>query len=105
VFHYFPDAAYADAVLAAMLAAARRAVAVLEVPDLKSREEAEAARRGALGEEEYRRKYEGLEHRYYPREYFAAAAQRAGFEVEILDQAIGGYAQNSYRFNCLMRRP
>jgi SAM-dependent methyltransferase len=104
VFHYFPDTAYAARVLAAMLAAARLGVAVLEVPDLATREKAEAARRGALGDDEYRKKYAGLEHRYYAREYFLDAGRRAGFEAEILDQAIDGYAQNAFRFNCLMRR-
>jgi trans-aconitate methyltransferase len=104
VFHYFPDAAYADRVLAAMLAAARRGVGVLEVPDIGRKDRAEAARRGALGEEEYRKKYEGLEHQYYAREHFVEAARRAGFEAEIFDQAIEGYAQSPFRFNCLMRR-
>jgi len=104
VFHYFPDAAYADRVLGAMLAAARRGVAVLEVPDVTTRNQAEAARRGALGEEEYRKKYAGLEHRYYAREQLLDAARRAGFEAQILDQSIDGYAQNAFRFNCLMRR-
>jgi trans-aconitate methyltransferase len=104
VFHYFPDAGYADRVLAAMLAAARRGVAVLEVPDLATKDQAEAARRGALGEEEYRRKYAGLEHRYYARQDLIEAARCAGFEAEIHAQAIDGYAQNPFRFNCLMRR-
>lgn len=104
VFHYFPDAGYADRVLAAMLAAARRAVAVLEVPDVDKKAEAEAVRRGMLGEEAYRKKYAGLEHRYYARQNLIETARRAGFEAEIHAQAIDGYAQNPFRFNCLMRR-
>lgn len=104
VFHYFPDAGYAGRVLAAMLAAARLGAAVLEVPDAATRDQAEAARRGALGEEAYRQKYAGLEHRYYSRQDLVAAARSAGFEAAIHDQAIDGYAQNPFRFNCLMRR-
>lgn len=104
VFHYFPDAGYAERVLAAMLAAARRGAAVLEVPDIDKKPQAESVRRGALGEEAYRRKYAGLEHRYYRRQGFVEAAARAGFEAEVFDQAIDGYAQSAFRFNCLLRR-
>lgn len=104
VFHYFPDDAYAERVLAEMLAAADKAVAILELPDQARRSEAEAARRALLSKQEYETKYAGLAHRYYSRETFRAAAQRRGFEAEISNQAIAGYAQNAFRFNCLMRR-
>ncbi len=105
VFHYFPDNVYADHVLAAMLAAADRAVAVLEVPDLDRRSEAETVRRALLCERDYEEKYAGLAHQYYRRDDFRNAACNNGFDAEIVDQSIEGYAQNAFRFNCLLRRP
>jgi len=104
VFQYFADARSADQVLHSMLEAAVRAAAVLEVPDAACRLDSEAARRRLLGDEEYQKKYAGLPHQYYRREAFSESAARQGFAVEILDQAIAGYAQNAFRFNCLFRR-
>jgi len=104
VFHYFPDDAYADRVLAAMLGTADRAVAVLELPELDCRDDAEAARRGLLSDREYEAKYAGLAHRYFRRESFSSAARRHGFDAEMFGQSIDGYAQNAFRFNCLLRR-
>ena len=104
VFHYFPDERYAMTVLAKMLAAARKAVAVLELPDIDRRSEAETTRRAFLSDREYREKYEGLGHLYFSRDNLVKVAGQHGFSVETFDQAISGYAQNQFRFNCLMRR-
>src|SRR5256885_3503728 len=65
--------AYAEEVIARMAAKALRAVAVLDVPDVARRDEAEAFRRGVLGAEAYERRYRGLEHRYFGRPRIAAA--------------------------------
>lgn len=104
VFHYFADADYADRVLSAMLTAADRAVAVLELPDFERRAEAEATRRALLSEHEYQVKYANLAHLYYRRDFFRNAAHQLGFTADIFDQSINGYAQNAYRFNCVLRR-
>jgi trans-aconitate methyltransferase len=104
VFQYFADDDYANSVLTAMLTTACKAVAVLEVPDLDCRGDAEAARRALLSECEYEAKYAGLAHRYYRRDTFRAAAIQYGFDAEICQQSINGYAQNAFRFNCLLRK-
>jgi hypothetical protein len=101
VFLYFPGLDYADRVVRAMAAKARRAVAVLDVPDLARRDAALAERVAALGgEEAYRRRYEGLDHLYYDRGWLADRLRAAGLTgVETADQAIEGYANGAYRFN------
>lgn len=104
VFHYFPSDEYARTVIDAMLAKALRAVAIFEVPDAWHREESEAARRAALSPEEYARKYAGLEHRYYERRWFEKIAGEIGYDCEIRDQSIPNYAQNRFRFNCILRK-
>lgn len=102
VFHYFPDLAYAEKVLQRMLDKAGRAIAVLEVPDLARREEAERIRRDILSPAEYEEKYRGLEHLYYAREWFQEQALRRGYRCESFDQCVPNYAQSPYRFNCLI---
>ncbi|WP_417070730.1 class I SAM-dependent methyltransferase [Niveibacterium terrae] len=104
VFHYFPDDSYAQAVLSSALSKARRAVAILEVPDLALREESERMRRDILTPEQYEEKYRGLTHKYYSRKWFADIATHHDFDCQTFDQEIPGYAQNRFRFNCLMTR-
>lgn len=102
VFHYF-DLAYAAEVLAAMTRKARIAVAVLEVPDVQTREESEAFRRDALTQEEYDQKYAGLEHTYYRRDWFRARAAARGISCDVFDGCVPGYAQNRFRFGVVLR--
>jgi SAM-dependent methyltransferase len=99
VFMYFPDQGYAGRVLDWAYTAARRSVALLDLPDLATRESAESARRAYLGEEEYRRLYTGLEHQYYDREAFQQRMRRPGWQVETRDQWLDGYFHAPYRFN------
>lgn len=102
VFHYFPDLVYAEEVLQRMLDKAGRAIAVLEVPDLATREESEKVRRDILSPAEYEERYRGLEHLYYAREWFQEQAIRRGYRCESFDQCVPNYAQSDYRFNCLI---
>lgn len=102
VFHYF-GLESAAVILDRMLRKARKTVAVLEVPDLATREAAETERRNALSPEEYERKYAGLGHTYYPREWFREQAARHGRACEFFPSCMPDYAQSIYRFNCLMR--
>ncbi len=104
VFHYFPSFEYAAVVLARMCAKARKGIAVLEIPDQASNVESERARRDLLSEEEYARKYAGLEHRYYPRQWFADRAAELGLKCETSDQFLPNYAQSRFRFNCIIRK-
>ncbi len=102
VFHYFPNQAYAGDVLAHALKKARRAVAILEIPDASMLEESERTRRLMLSTDEYEKKYQGLAHQYYSREWFEALAAKMGFLCSIVQQNIPGYSQNPFRMNCIM---
>lgn len=104
VFHYFPDLDYAELVLRKMIAKAKRAVAVLELPNVDLREEAEQARAAALPAGEYERKYRGLRHQYYSRHWCEEIGVRLGCRVEIFDQEIEHYGNNRYRFNALFHK-
>ena len=102
VFHYFRDEDYAAQVLERMLAKATKGIAVLEVPDLASCDEAERIRRDLLTPSAYEEKYRGLEHLYYSREWFRQLAERRGYRCELFGQCVPNYAQSSFRFNCLI---
>ena len=99
-FHYFPSLEYAGEVLRRMVGKARRGVMVLDVPDVALREKAIEERRRLGGGEAYERKYDGLAHLYYPRDWFESRLARLGVaRVEIAGQQMDGYANAAHRFN------
>ena len=101
-FLYFPSAEYAGRVVDAMAAKARRAVAVLGVPDAATKDEALARRRElAGGDDAYAARYRGLEHLYLGRDWLAGRMAAAGLvDVAVEDQGIEGYDNAAFRFNC-----
>jgi ubiquinone/menaquinone biosynthesis C-methylase UbiE len=97
VFLYFPDVAYASAVLREMVRVVRPGapILILDVPDAAKREACEDARRAsgaALNPP----------HCYYPKQFFEEFAAAAGRHAKIEDQAVPGYANSAYRYNVLL---
>lgn len=103
VFQYFPDLGYAESVIRKMLEKSNKAVAICDVPDLKLKEESELIRRGH-DDGEYEKKYEGLNHLYYDRDWFRTIATKNDCRISLFDQNIRNYRQNKYRFNCVMEK-
>ena len=98
-FLYFPDHAYAAAVLQRMVRKARRHLAILDVPDQERQAEALAARQATLGPEEYARKYSGLDHLNFERDWFAKTLSAVDCTITVKQQSMPGYLHNPYRFN------
>ena len=97
-FQYFPSFDYAQTVLRRMLAKSRKVVAVLDVNDAERQVEMESIRRGLLPEGEYERRYRGLDHLYFRRDWFEQFAR-----VEIFEQDIPTYDSKGLRFNVMLR--
>lgn len=104
VFHYFPDLQYAEVVINKMLEKSNIGTAILEVPNLALKEESEKARRGALSPGEYEEKYKGLNHLYYDKAWFYETGKKHNCTVEIFDQNIEDYGNNTFRFNVIMTK-
>jgi len=106
VFLYFPSFEYAANVLARMACKARRGIMVLDVPDLAKQQKAIAIRRRIMGEDAFARKYDGLNHLYYTKNWFETVLGPLGLNnVQIEDQSIEGYANAMYRFNVFAWHP
>jgi SAM-dependent methyltransferase len=101
VFQYFPSLVYARTVLERMAVKARGAVAVFDLPDIASREEALTVRIASAGSPEaYRDRYQGLEHLHYGRDWVEDALRSCGLtHVRTADQNLPRYANGSFRFN------
>lgn len=106
MFHYLNlnDAAK---VIRRMLSKARRAVGIFDLPNLQTREAAERMRRGTLPEGEYEKKYQGLNHTYFEkdwlREQVESALPRA--RMEFIASQIDNNPQSPYRFGMIVYQP
>jgi trans-aconitate methyltransferase len=103
VFHYF-DESYASGVIDKMIDKAKKSIAILEVPDLETKEELESIRRDKLSKEEYEKKYKGLEHTYYSKDWFKNKANQLNLNCNIIEGCVPNYAQNDYRFGVIIKR-
>jgi cyclopropane fatty-acyl-phospholipid synthase-like methyltransferase len=103
VFHYF-SYEYAATVIASMIKKSKVAVAIMEIPDLKTKFESETLRRDTLSVEAYEKKYAGLEHTYYERDWFKQQAALHGCTCEVFDGCVPNYAQNKFRFGVLIKK-
>jgi len=103
VFFYFPDLGYVEKALGRAFSIATRSVAILDLPDLATRDAALAARMARLGEAEYQRRYAGLDHLYFDRSDFVARLNRPGWHADSRSQWLGGYIHAPWRFNAWAR--
>ena len=62
-------------------------------------------RRGKLGEDEYNRRYEGLEHLHFSRPWFANELDGENLSVWTEDQCITDYAHARFRSNVFAVKP
>lgn len=100
VFFYFPSYDYAQNVLKEMLKVAKKGVAILEVPDLEKKELALSIRKKNMSSIEYKKKYSGLDHLYFSKEWF----KNFGYDVKIENQEINNYPNSEYRFNVFISK-
>ena len=106
VFHYFSDHDYAAAVITAMAEKARHGVAILDLPDLVHKEANLQLRYQVAGsKEEYEKRFSGLDHLFYERDWMVQLMKTAGLQsVDVSDQNIAGYPNGLSRFNVFARR-
>lgn len=104
VFFYFTDLNYAQQVLEKMLLKANKAVAIFDIPDLFKKEICECYRKRALPEGEYEKKYMGLDHLYFSKDWFVEIANKFGYQIEVFDQIMENYGNSKYRFNIIITK-
>ena len=68
----FPNK-YAEEVINRMISKAIKGIAILEINDLNLKEESMVIRKGYLSNKEYEKRYTGLEHLYYSKQWLYSA--------------------------------
>ncbi|MDC1436499.1 class I SAM-dependent methyltransferase [Gammaproteobacteria bacterium] len=103
VFHYF-DLNYAENVIKKMILKAKKTICILDIPNLATMEDSEKMRRDLLTENEYKRKYEGLEHTYFEKAWFRILANKLGYNCDFLEGLMPNYAQKNFRFGVIIQK-
>lgn len=106
IFHYFPDLEYADQALQEMQRITKPGgqIAILDVPDLAKRAEAEHYRQGQLTVAEYKRLYAEYTHLYYAQSWFQEIAAQLNLEGALANQNLPRYGNAPYRFNAFFTK-
>lgn len=103
-FHYFPDTNYVFSVIkkAYDLLKMGGSIALLDLNDIKTKDIYNKIRKGNMSEDEYNKKYAGLNHLFFDRIEIFRLIESLGFrQIIIEDQHIDGYINNKCRFNII----
>ncbi|CAM4393373.1 methyltransferase domain-containing protein [Saccharibacillus endophyticus] len=104
VFQYFPSYEYAAEVILDMYRKSERIVALLDLNDIRYAEEALRIRKGALSDGEYEKKYSGLDHLFYDRDFVSDVLKGKNATIRVFDQQIENYGNNKFRFNVVIEK-
>lgn len=75
-------------------------LALLDLNDINSKDIYNKIRKGNMSEDEYNKKYAGLNHLFFDRGEIFQLVESLGFrQIIIEDQHIDGYINNECRFN------
>jgi len=103
VLAYLPGLDTVDSLLSALVSGTAKC-AILDVPNLHLRQEAERDRAGHLRTGDYETKYiaEGLTHLYIDPAWIQALALKNDFTCYIKEQHISGFRQSRFHFNAYL---
>lgn len=104
VFFYFLSLEYAREVLINMIKKSNKKIAILDVNDKSKENIYHQERMKMMTEEEYKKKYKGLEHLFYEKSWFNDIAKEFGLKIEIYDQDIKEYEMSRFRFNAILTK-
>ncbi len=105
MFHYL-TLSQASIVIKKMLTKATRTVGIFDLPDLATRDTAEAMRRGNMPEGEYEKKYDGLAHTYYDKAWLCSQVRLIceSATIEFIPSQIDNNPQSPFRFGMIIRK-
>ena len=107
VFLYFPDLNYSERVLDRMIDLSKNKVMVMDICDadkeqLYKEDRIKKYQEQGLSEEEYEKKYSGLNHLFFKKDWFVNHAKKRNLKIKIFDQKCNEYYNSRYRFNVIL---
>ena len=109
VFLYFSSLEYAKTVTKLMVSKSIKSANILDVNDYEKKDEYEEERirifcQKGGNREDYLKKYDGLAHLFYPKNFFREIAIELGISVEIQDQVFSEYGNSGFRYNVIFKK-
>ena len=109
VFQYFPNLEYAEKVFKNMVTLSNNKIAILDVCDLDKFEKYHSKRiekfiAEGFSKEEYEKKYKGLDHLFYEKDWFLDLARKYNLQANIIDQNYKNYGNSEFRFNVFLEK-
>ena len=109
VFHYFSSLEYAKNVTNLMISKSIKSANILDVNDFEKKDEYQEERIRIFCEkggsrEDYLARYNGLDHLFYPKNFFREIAIDFGISVEIQDQVFLDYGNSAFRYNVMFKK-
>ena len=104
VFHDFPNLDYAKEVITKMVKKANKKIGIFDINDKDKEDIYHNIRMGSMNKDEYEKKYQGLKHMFYTKDFFNQFAHDNGLKIEIWDQSFEDYENSKLRFNVIMER-
>ena len=104
VFHYFKNLDYAKEVIVKMIEKANKKIGIFDINDKEKEDIYHRIRMGSINKEEYKIKYEELEHMFYDKSWFKGIAKEFNLKIEIFDQTFENYSNAPLRFNVIMEK-
>ena len=97
IFQYFPNESYAEEVVNRMIQKSNHSVGLFYIHDLAKKEEFIAYRRSTI--EDYDKKYAGINHMFYSKNFFAEIAEQNNCSVKFSKTPIKNYWNSPYTYD------
>ncbi len=100
-FNYFPNLEYSKTVIKKMIKKSRKKIGIFDINDISKKNEYHKIRMKKMGKE-YLRKYKGLDHLFYDKNFFYNIAKRYNLKIKIFNHTFKNYGNAELRFNVIM---
>jgi hypothetical protein len=87
-----------------MISKANKKIAIFDINDKTKENKYHKIRIADMYEEDYKKKYQGLEHMFYDKEWFKDIAKEFNLKISIFDQTFEKYSNSKLRFNIIMEK-
>ena len=104
VFQYFDNLDYSKRVLLKMLEKANKKVGIFDINDKSKEKSYHKIRMGSMTQDDYLKKYQGLDHMFYDKSWFKKIAKENDLKFKIFDQTFKKYSNSQLRFNVIFEK-
>ncbi len=104
IFFYFINLQYAENVIKKMILKSNKKIVILDINDNTKKEAYHNLRASLIGMEEYKKKYYGLEHLFYDKDWFKEIAEKYNLDIKIFDTSYKKYPMSEFKFNVIFEK-